>query len=216
MREGSAKSVQLAHDLLGQMREQGLQPSAVTYGCVLVACARAGNADTALQLYRQACDEVRGAPPDPPLLEQGGGAAPRLPPAARRAPSRAQPPTPSSAPRTAPPPRQGVVPSDKMHDILLEACTQAGRLEDALDLVKQLARQRAALQVRDRRPLSSPPPPCFWFLLVGLAGRGPAPTAAWVCVTQDPPVPPPARRSTPSTRSSARWRRSTWTARCAC
>lgn len=40
-----------------------------------------------------------------------------------------------------PPWLQGVVPSDQMHDMLIGMCTEADRLEEAVDLVKRLARQ---------------------------------------------------------------------------
>ncbi|KAL4457635.1 hypothetical protein ABPG75_012500 [Micractinium tetrahymenae] len=36
---------------------------------------------------------------------------------------------------------EGVVPSDQMHDMLIGMCTEAQRLEEAVDLVKRLARQ---------------------------------------------------------------------------
>lgn len=50
---------QLAFELLGQMRGEGLAPSAVTYGCLLAACERSGDVERAFALYKQACDEVR-------------------------------------------------------------------------------------------------------------------------------------------------------------
>lgn len=37
---------------------------------------------------------------------------------------------------------QGVVPSDQMHDMLISMCTQEQRLEEAVDLVKRLARRQ--------------------------------------------------------------------------
>lgn len=42
------------------------------------------------------------------------------------------------------PPLQGVQPSDQMHDMLISMCTEAQRLEEAVDLVKRLARQPRA------------------------------------------------------------------------
>ncbi|KAL4857943.1 Protein Rf1 [Chlorella vulgaris] len=36
--------------------------------------------------------------------------------------------------------KEGVVPSDQMHDMLISMCTEAQRLDDAVDLVKRLAR----------------------------------------------------------------------------
>ena len=41
---------------------------------------------------------------------------------------------------------QGIMPSDEMHDILIGVCTKGGRLDDALELVKAMARTHAALQ----------------------------------------------------------------------
>lgn len=41
------------------MRREGLAPSAVTYGCLLAACEKAGDVTRAFALYKQACDEVR-------------------------------------------------------------------------------------------------------------------------------------------------------------
>ena len=38
------------------------------------------------------------------------------------------------------------MPTDTCHNLLIEVCTQAGRLDEALDLVKRLARQRGAMQ----------------------------------------------------------------------
>lgn len=50
--------LQLAFDLFDQMRADGLAPNAVTYGCLLAACERAGEVDLGFELYKQACDEV--------------------------------------------------------------------------------------------------------------------------------------------------------------
>jgi pentatricopeptide repeat protein len=41
---------------------------------------------------------------------------------------------------------EGVPPSDQMHDILIGVCTRGGRLDEALDLVKRMARTHANLQ----------------------------------------------------------------------
>lgn len=58
VKDGSPASVDLAFKLLERMRREGLQPSAVTYGCLLVACERRRDVDRAFQLYQDACDEV--------------------------------------------------------------------------------------------------------------------------------------------------------------
>ena len=39
-----------------------------------------------------------------------------------------------------------MLPTDTCHNLLIEVCTQAGRLDEALDLVKRLARQHGAMQ----------------------------------------------------------------------
>jgi pentatricopeptide repeat protein len=41
---------------------------------------------------------------------------------------------------------EGIPPSDQMHDILIGVCTKGGRLDEALDLVKTMARTHANLQ----------------------------------------------------------------------
>ena len=44
-----------------EMQERGVAPTAVTYGCLLVACERTGDVDRAFALYKHACDA--GIPP---------------------------------------------------------------------------------------------------------------------------------------------------------
>jgi pentatricopeptide repeat protein len=44
-----------------EMQEQGIMPTAVTYGCLLVACEHLGEVDRAFDLYREACE--RGITP---------------------------------------------------------------------------------------------------------------------------------------------------------
>lgn len=39
-----------------EMQEQGITPTAVTYGCLLNACERLGQVDQAFDLYREACE----------------------------------------------------------------------------------------------------------------------------------------------------------------
>jgi pentatricopeptide repeat protein len=52
-------SLRLVSSLLRDMRAEGLAPTGITYGCMLVACEKQGDVDSAFQLYRQACEEVR-------------------------------------------------------------------------------------------------------------------------------------------------------------
>ena len=47
---------------------------------------------------------------------------------------------------TSVPTAQGVLPTDECHNCLIDVCTEAGRLEEALDLVKRLARQHGRMQ----------------------------------------------------------------------
>ncbi|EFN58573.1 hypothetical protein CHLNCDRAFT_140730 [Chlorella variabilis] len=94
---GGKQWTQFAFQLVEEMRREGLAPSAVTYGCLLAACEKAGDVTRAFALYKQACDE-------------------------------------------------GVAPSDQMHDMLISMCTEAERLEEAVDLVKRLARSSPGAQ----------------------------------------------------------------------
>ena len=38
------------------MQEESVAPTAVTYGCLLVACEHLGDVERAFRLYKQACD----------------------------------------------------------------------------------------------------------------------------------------------------------------
>lgn len=42
--------------------------------------------------------------------------------------------------------QQGVLPTDECHNCLIDVCTEAGRLDEALALVKRLARQNGSMQ----------------------------------------------------------------------
>ncbi len=39
-----------------EMQQEGVEPTAVTYGCLLVACEQLGDVERAFQLYKQACE----------------------------------------------------------------------------------------------------------------------------------------------------------------
>ena len=41
---------------------------------------------------------------------------------------------------------QGVLPTDECHNVLIDVCTEASRLDEALELVKRLARQHGTMQ----------------------------------------------------------------------
>ncbi|KAL4535973.1 hypothetical protein Ndes2526A_g05528 [Nannochloris sp. 'desiccata'] len=94
---GEPSSLESAFKTVVEMKEKGVAPTAVTYGCLLNACDKLGDVSRAFQVYQEACDE-------------------------------------------------GVPPSDQMHDILIGVCTRGGRLDEALDLVKRMARTHANLQ----------------------------------------------------------------------
>lgn len=56
---------------------------------------------------------------------------------------RAQHPTPHSPARAL---LQGVLPTDECHNVLINVCTEAKRLDEALELVKRLARKHGTMQ----------------------------------------------------------------------
>ncbi|GMH40776.1 hypothetical protein BSKO_08680 [Bryopsis sp. KO-2023] len=57
VKDGSGPNLDRAFELLDDMRRDGLKPTAVTYGCLLVACQRKGSVDLAFQMYREAHEE---------------------------------------------------------------------------------------------------------------------------------------------------------------
>jgi pentatricopeptide repeat protein len=141
------------------MRAEGLAPSAVTYGCLLAACERTGDVSRAFQLYQQACAEVgvsAAAQCDVGVTGVSSLCAGAvfclfcylLASWRRRLHCLVYAASSIffltslwfflSSP-------QGVEPSDQMHDMLISMCTEAQRLEEAVDLVKRLARQPRAL-----------------------------------------------------------------------
>ena len=121
------------------MRAEGLLPSAVTYGCLMVACERSRDVNRAFELYRQACDQVRHVEAFTGVsawqqrtlhtYASNGGSGP-----ARVAmllagprPLAGLPAHPVSLPPCLPPScLQGIVPNDRMHDMLISMCTEVG------------------------------------------------------------------------------------------
>jgi pentatricopeptide repeat protein len=58
---GDKESLHLAFSVADEMLAANAHPTAVTYGCLLVACDKLGDVGLAFDLYRQAC--ARGIPP---------------------------------------------------------------------------------------------------------------------------------------------------------
>lgn len=58
LKHGGADSADMVFQIFQEMQEAGVAPSAVTYGCLLLACGKQRKVDTAFELYQRACDEV--------------------------------------------------------------------------------------------------------------------------------------------------------------
>jgi len=61
LKHGGPQAADMVFRLFDEMRAAGIAPSAVTYGCLLLACRLQRRVDLAFSLYQQACDEVRSA-----------------------------------------------------------------------------------------------------------------------------------------------------------
>ncbi len=61
LKHGGPQAADMVFRLFDEMRAAGIAPSAVTYGCLLLACRLQRRVDLAFSLYQQACDEVRAA-----------------------------------------------------------------------------------------------------------------------------------------------------------
>jgi hypothetical protein len=161
VKEGSEDSLQLAFQLLDRMRWEGLTPTAVTLGCVLVACEKLQDVDMAFALYQQACDEVggrnglvgacmglgthpcMGTRPHAYIVQTLACTSPRPP---HLQPLRTRNAQNAEREQALPLHSQGILPTDECHNVLINVCTEAGRLDDALEQVKRLARKHSALQ----------------------------------------------------------------------
>lgn len=58
LKHGGADAADMVFQIFQEMQEAGVAPSAVTYGCLLLACGKQRKVDTAFELYQRACDEV--------------------------------------------------------------------------------------------------------------------------------------------------------------
>ena len=58
LKEGGSEATDMVFRTFQEMQDAGVAPTAVTYGCLLLACGRGGRVDDAFQLYQRACDEV--------------------------------------------------------------------------------------------------------------------------------------------------------------
>eukprot|EP01025_Chloroclados_australasicus_P069364 TRINITY_DN9775_c0_g2_i1.p1 TRINITY_DN9775_c0_g2~~TRINITY_DN9775_c0_g2_i1.p1 ORF type:complete len:468 (-),score=43.34 TRINITY_DN9775_c0_g2_i1:185-1588(-) len=92
------KASNTAIQIFQEMKNQDIQPTAATYGCVLRACETLGDVQLAFKIYLEAS-------------------------------------------------KQGVLPSDECHNILINVCTKANRLDEALELIKALARGKGTMQI---------------------------------------------------------------------
>ena len=61
LKKGGSQAADMVFSLFDEMRAAGIAPSAVTYGCLLLACRLQRRVDLAFSLYQQACDEARSA-----------------------------------------------------------------------------------------------------------------------------------------------------------
>ena len=59
LKDGGPRAADMVLRLFDEMRAAGIAPSAVTYGCLLLACRLQRRVDLAFSLYQQACDEAR-------------------------------------------------------------------------------------------------------------------------------------------------------------
>ncbi|KAL0055731.1 hypothetical protein WJX82_003881 [Trebouxia sp. C0006] len=98
LKKGTPAALDEAFEVFEEMKAAGnLKPTATTYGCLLMVCARQGNVDRAFLLYEEAYDT-------------------------------------------------GVLATDECHNILIGICSDAGRVEEALDLVKALASKHGSMR----------------------------------------------------------------------
>ena len=63
LKDGGSHAADMVFQLFDEMRAAGIAPSAVTYGCLLLACRLQARVDLAFLLYQQACDEVCASSP---------------------------------------------------------------------------------------------------------------------------------------------------------
>ncbi|KAL0036148.1 hypothetical protein WJX79_005812 [Trebouxia sp. C0005] len=98
LKKGTPAALDEAFEVFEEMKAGGnLKPTATTYGCLLMVCARQGAVDRAFLLYEEAYDT-------------------------------------------------GVLATDECHNILIGICSDAGRVEEALDLVKALASKHGSMR----------------------------------------------------------------------
>ncbi|KAL0019221.1 hypothetical protein WJX77_010459 [Trebouxia sp. C0004] len=98
LKKGTPAALDEAFQVFDEMKAAGnLKPTATTYGCLLMVCARQGDVDKAFLLYEEAYDT-------------------------------------------------GVLATDECHNILIGICSDAGRVEEALDLVKALASKHGSMR----------------------------------------------------------------------
>lgn len=167
---GRAGDPQAASQLFGEMANAGVAPSERTFGALLHAFAAVGDAAGAAGVLSSLA--AAGIEPNAviytsfihALVTSGRpGDLEAAFEAAAEMRARGLPPTAvtygcllTACDRLGDTPRalrlyqracdEGVTPSDAMHDILLGICARGGRLDEALDLVKAMARTHAQMQ----------------------------------------------------------------------
>ena len=61
LKDGGPQAADMVFSLFDEMQAANIAPTAVTYGCLLLACRLQRRVDLAFSLYQQACDEVLSA-----------------------------------------------------------------------------------------------------------------------------------------------------------
>jgi pentatricopeptide repeat protein len=59
LKQGGLEAPEMVFHTFQEMQDAGVAPTAVTYGCLLLACGRERRVDYAFELYQRACDEMR-------------------------------------------------------------------------------------------------------------------------------------------------------------
>lgn len=167
---GCAGDAEAALNLFLEMRDAGVQPTERTFGALLHAFATVGDADAARKIFRSV--ETAGVELNEVLftslinaLVKAGDEESLLQAFSLSEDMRKRGLSPTvvtygcllvGCDKLVDVPRafalyeracsEGVVPSDEMHNILISVCTHGGRVDEALELVKSMARAHSTLR----------------------------------------------------------------------